>query len=186
MKTRALFPAVPLLLVVLLSACPSSASASPKALGPPVAVSGIFLQPPAGYSVLNAPSAPAGAFACAWVGPRRIDGTHPTLEMALMNIPAGQTARATLPFLSDNFLRGKKRITTNWRVTPAQPVMIHGLRFLRTCWAGNDSQTGIPMSGIQFVARDHQKIVLFASQDPQCDGTEGIALAQAAILTVHR
>lgn len=186
MKTRIPFSAVPLLLVLLLSACSSGASASPKALGPPVAVSGISLQPPAGYNVLNAPSAPAGAFVCAWVGPGRTDGTHPTLEMAMTTIPAGQSARATLPFLSNNFLNGKKRITTNWRVTPAQPVMIHGLRFLRTCWAGNDSQSGIPMSGIQFVARDHQRIILFASQDPQRDGTEGIALAQAAILTVHK
>ncbi len=186
MKIHNVFSAVPLPLVALLLACPMGAFAASKTLGPPVAVSGISLQPPAGYRVLNAPSAPVGAIACAWIGPKRPDGTHPTLVMMVTTIPAEQSARATLPFLSDNFLNGKKHIITNWQVTPAQPVMIHGLRFLRACWAGNDNQTGTPMSGIQFVARDHQRIVLFASQDPQRDGTEGIALAQAAILTAHK
>lgn len=173
-------------ILTLVIAISTSIPALAGSLSTPVMISGYALQPPTGYVRINAPTAPMGASVCAWVGPKRPDHTHPTLEMMIMTVPSGRSAQLTLPFLSDNFLNGKKRITTNWQASSPQYVTVHGLRFSRTCWTGNDTQTGVLMYGIQYIARNGNNVVLLASQDPKQDGANGIMLAQNAMLTIHK
>ena len=147
-------------------------------------VDGYQIRVPKGYAPLQSPAAP-GAKAFVWGGPRRPNGTFPSLTAMMLIAPPGAASLATMdPFL-DLAMQGIKGLHRDWQETPREHGQVNGVTLLRARFQGVLNQNGLKVRGIYYAGRDGATFMMMASEDTE-DQEQALRLAEAAILTLRK
>lgn len=158
-------------------------------LGPEVALAdGTGIQPPAGYVLTSHPAVTLSSTSTLylWSGPRRADGTLPTLQVVVGRddgtLAAHSSERQTTQLaLSD---MGENHI--NLQTSPVTTASFGGLTFDSGDWSGFGLRTGKNYKGSEYWSVTPSHIIHLSSHDaaPYCRTT--LPLLQASIATFRR
>jgi len=146
------------------------------------------IQPPQGYDLRTqqGPSGSFGSYADAWVGPARTDGTHPYIMLGFLTPPAGEANKYTLKQVFAKMLAGVKHKRRDWKQSPVEQGRVNGMTFLRSYWQGVDIESGLPMFGFNYTARDGNTFLQLSSQDFTPYKKDALPLAETSALTFRK
>lgn len=176
---------------------PAPASGPPPApparfaalLGPEVALAdGTGIQPPLGYALTQRPVVTLSSISTLylWLGPRRADGTQPTLQVVAGHDDGSLAASSSERQTTQLALSDMSENHTGLRTSPVSAASFGGLTFDFGDWDGIGTRTLKEYKGSEYWSVTPSHIMHLSSHDavPYCRTT--LPLLQASIRTFRR
>ena len=170
------------------SAPPKPQAAFAALLGPEVVEDGYGIQPPRGYTLTQsrAVTLSSASNVYLWSGPRRADGTVPTLQVVIGKDDGSLAAHTSSPQVTqealDDMGSNHSHLTTSFVST----VTLSSLTFGRGDWDGVGVQTGKEYKGSEYWSVSPSHIIHLSSHDAVPYAATTLPLIQASILTFRK
>ena len=158
-------------------------------LGPEVTLAdGYSLQPPLGYTLTQRREVAlnGGSAVYSWSGPRRADGTFPTLEVSVGHDDGSLAAHESEGQAAQDALNGMGGNHTNLRLSPVSSGVFGSVSFHGGDWDGIGVQTGKEYKGSEYWSVTPSHILHLSTHDvfPACRAT--LPLLQASVRTFRK
>lgn len=158
-------------------------------LGPEVALAdGYALQPPLGYTLTQRREVALNGSSTvySWSGPRRADGTLPTLEAAIGHDDGSLAAHESEGQVAQDALDGMGDGHTNLRLSSISASVFGSVSFHGGDWDGIGVRTGKEYKGGEYWSVTPSHIIHFSTHDafPACRAT--LLLLQASVKTFRK
>ncbi|MEM1059550.1 MAG: hypothetical protein AAGK14_09905 [Verrucomicrobiota bacterium] len=178
------------LLAVVIAAGGGAAFPSEKAgarLGPRLQFPGFSLQVPEGFRGPGIKRQRPATY-LTWVGPKRVDSSHPLYLVTVTDINAAPEwtgyAGMTIGELTDHFVREIARNSVGFKAGDMEEVEINGIAFRRvpySCEIKNNAMELVPMRGWVMAARGEGFLYTLNASDKASEAGPTLgALAEAA------
>lgn len=167
---------------------PRPPAAFASSLGPEAALDGYGLQPPRGYVLTQTrqEALTGGGAVYLWSGPRRADGTLPTLQVIIAQDDGSLAARTTARQVTQMTLAGMGENHSRLTASPVTACTLNGLPFARGDWSGVGGKTGKTYQGSEYWMVTPSHILHLSAHDAAPYSHVSLPLIQASIRTLRR
>ena len=157
-------------------------------LAPEVVISGYGIQPPAGYTLTQSRSVTLTGTSTVylWSGPRRADGTVPTLQATIGQDDGSLAAHSTQRQVASNALADMGGNHSNLRVSPVSAVTLGGVSFNSGTWDGIGQQTGKDYQGSEYWSVSSSHIIHLSTHDAVPYSQATLPLLKASVMTFRK
>ena len=184
---RPMVPARPRMAVAALPP-PKPPAAFASALSPEVALAGYGIQPPRGYTLTQKPEVTLSSSGTdsLWTGPRRSDGTAPTLEVVIAEDGGQLAAHETSRQVTQEALAGMGENHTSLVPSPVTDCAVGGMPFAQGEWAGVGVITGKAYRGDEYWMVSPSHILHLSTHDADAYSHTTGPLLRASVFTFRR
>lgn len=149
---------------------------------------GYALQPPLGYTLTQRREVAlnGSSIVYSWSGPRRSDGTAPTLEAAIGHDDGSLAAHESEGRVAQDALDGMGDNHTNLRVSPVSAGVFGGVSFHEGDWDGIGVRTGREYKGREYWSVTPSHIIHLSTHDAFPGSRASLPLLNASVSTFRR
>lgn len=167
---------------------PAAPARFAAALAPEVVLGGYGIQPPAGYTLTQSRSVTltGASTVYLWSGPRRADGTVPTLQAVVGQDDGSLAAHFTQSQVASNALSGMGNNHSSLRVSGVSAVTLGRLSFDGGTWDGVGQRTGKEYQGSEYWSVSSSHIVHLSTHDALPYSRATLPLLKASLMTFRR
>ena len=158
-------------------------------LAPEIALAGGYgLQPPAGYALTQHPAETLSGSSTVylWSGPRRADGTTPTLEAVIGRDDGSLAAHESERQVTQDALTEMGDNHSSLRVSAVSAKALGGLSFESGEWDGIGQQTGKEYQGSEYWSVTPSHVIHLATHDALPYSRVTLPLLQASLKTFRK
>ncbi len=157
-------------------------------LAPEVVLSGYGIQPPAGYTLTQSRAVTLSGTSTVylWSGPRRADGTVPTLQASIGQDDGSLAAHSTQRQVVADALSDMGGNHLGLRVSAVSAVTLGGLSFDEGTWDGIGQQTGREYGGSEYWSVSPSHIIHLSTHDAAPYAQTTLPLLKASVMTFRR
>jgi tetratricopeptide (TPR) repeat protein len=157
-------------------------------LAPEVVLNGYGIQPPAGYTLTRSRSVTLTGISAVylWSGPRRADGTVPTLQAVVGQDDGSLAAHSTQRQVAQDALSDMGNNHSGLRVSAVSAVTLGALSFDEGTWDGIGQQTGKEYQGSEYWSVSPSHVIHLSSHDAFPYSRTTLPLLKASIMTFRK
>ena len=188
LAARPPLPVLPPVPALPASPAPRPPAAYAALLAPEVVMQGYGIQPPAGYTLTQSRHVMLSGSDTVylWSGPRRADGTTPTLQVVIGQDDGSLAAHSSSRQVTQATLTGMGDNHTGLTVSPVTALTLGSLSFAGGEWDGTGVQTGKEYKGGEYWSVSPSHLIHLSSHDAVPYSHVTMPLLKAAILTFRK